>query len=509
MKAIAIIRTSTDRQEVESQKKEVIELAKLDGYTEDNIIVIGEAGASAIKEDDKYKENLGKMKELILSDSSIKAVYAWAIDRIGRREVTLFEVKEFLIKNNVNLVIKNPSLRLFNPDGTVNSGVELAFSLFATMAKQEMEQKKERFQRAKKRLASEGRWLGGKLGYGYKVQDGFIVLHHEEAKMIRDMFNLYSTGKYSFMTLTEELNLRGYKDRLGKPLHFNYIGKLLRETRYKGYSTKNSLCKDYIAITDESTWNKCQEVRNGNLKESTKTRESKHIHYAIGLLECTECGHKYTADGIRYRCIYDDKRYRDKCHVGLGINIEGLDNILEIAIEPIHKKYIGELNKESIGEYQEKIDVLEKKIGTLRERMYDIPMKKKRVQDGYEKGIYTEKEWDEKVGRLIKEQIDLQAQIDIYSEEIDNYIATIDDLENDRGTTEVIDYGLKTDRKERMKEIIHRHTKTIHIYRVEPKDKIEMKNYGKCSIRVEIILKNGETLEYIYNTRKDLTIRLA
>lgn len=41
MKAIAIIRTSTDRQEVESQKKEVIELAKLDGYTEDNIIVIG------------------------------------------------------------------------------------------------------------------------------------------------------------------------------------------------------------------------------------------------------------------------------------------------------------------------------------------------------------------------------------------------------------------------------------------------------------------------------------
>lgn len=499
MKAIAIIRTSTDRQEVESQKKEVIELAKGDGFEEKDIIVIGDKGASAIKEDEKYKQNLALMKSYITTDSEITTVYAWAIDRIGRREVTLFEVKEFLIKNKVNLVIKNPSLRLFNPDGTVNSGVELAFSLFATMAKQEMEQKKERFARAKKRLSSEGKWCGGKLAYGYTVDsNGYIVIEESEAKIIREVFSLYASGKYSTNSLAKEINSRGYL-RNGKPFGFNYLTKILRETRYKGYSSKNSMRKTYKAIIDEETWNKCEEVRKGNICESKKAIPENIRHYALGLLKCSECGHNYTVDGIRYRCVYDDPKW-NKCKVGLGINKDGLDDILEEFIEPIHKKYIGELNEESRQEYIEKIAILEQKIETLRKKSYDLPMKKRRVQEGYENGIYTDKEYKEKIGRLIKEDIDIAAEIGIYTEEIDNYNGIIEDLQEGRETEETIDYGLKTDKVKRYREIIRKHIKEIRISRVEP-----CKEYGKCSVKVEITLKNDEKHYYIYNNRMRLS----
>lgn len=491
MKAIVIIRTSTDKQEVESQKKEVIELAKSDGFTEDNIIVIGDKGASAIKEDEKYKQNISLLKSYITSDKDISCVYAWAIDRLGRREVTLFELKEYLINHKVNLIIKNPSLVLFNPDGSVNSGMEIAFSLFATMSKQEMEMKNARFKRAKDRMRAEGKWVGGKLGYGYVVDsNGYIVLDKNEAKILKEMYELYSTGKYSSWTLYEELTMRGYKDRGNRLFNFNRIAKLLRNPRYK-------------ELVGEDIWNKCEEVRKGRIQDTTKTRESKYIHYGIGLIVCTECGHKFTADGHRYRCTHDNKKF-DDCNVGIGMNIEGLDNILEEAITPIHEKYMSELGKESIKEFTEKIAILEKKVEVLREKLYDIPMRKRRVQEGYENNIYNEKEWKDKIARLTKEGIDLQAKISIALDEIENYRESIEDLSSGSGTTETLDYGMKEDRRLRMKEIIHRHTKLIHVYRVKPE---EEKQYGKMGVRIEIILKNGETLWYIYNNRKKMAIR--
>ena len=134
-KIIALVRTSTDKQEVESQITEVKNYILCDGYTDENIIVVGGSGASAIKIDEAYRKNINTVYNLI-DEGNITAVYAFAIDRIGRNEEVLFHFKNYLVANAVQLVICNPSLRLLNEDGSVNGGVELAFSLFATTAKQ-------------------------------------------------------------------------------------------------------------------------------------------------------------------------------------------------------------------------------------------------------------------------------------------------------------------------------------------------------------------------------------
>ena len=64
-KVIAIIRTSTIQQEIESQKQEVLAMALADGYSEKEIVVIGKQGASAIKVDEAYKENMYQVYNLI------------------------------------------------------------------------------------------------------------------------------------------------------------------------------------------------------------------------------------------------------------------------------------------------------------------------------------------------------------------------------------------------------------------------------------------------------------
>ena len=152
-KVIALIRTSTEKQEVESQKRELIEYILKDGINEDDIIIVGQKGASAIKLDEAYKRNLDIVYKHI-DEGNISAVYAWHLDRIGRNEEVLMNFKYKLIDNKVQLVIKNPSLRLLDEDGSVNAGMEMAFSLFATMAKQEMGTKARRFERAKRRMVA-------------------------------------------------------------------------------------------------------------------------------------------------------------------------------------------------------------------------------------------------------------------------------------------------------------------------------------------------------------------
>ena len=107
-KAIAIIRTSTEQQEIDSQKAEVLSLATAAGYTIDEIEVVGKKGASAINVDEAYRENLIDVYELIESEH-IEAVFAWAIDRIGRQEEILMQLKNRLISKKIQLVIKNPS----------------------------------------------------------------------------------------------------------------------------------------------------------------------------------------------------------------------------------------------------------------------------------------------------------------------------------------------------------------------------------------------------------------
>ena len=57
-KVITLVRTSTTKQEIDSQIFDNLEHLKKMGYEEDEIIIIGCAGASAIKIDEQYKKNI-------------------------------------------------------------------------------------------------------------------------------------------------------------------------------------------------------------------------------------------------------------------------------------------------------------------------------------------------------------------------------------------------------------------------------------------------------------------
>lgn len=273
MRNIVIFRTSTVKQEAEEQRKETLEYAR--SFNADNIIEVGGTGLSAIKLDEEYVRNIDKICDLV-DEGDIECIYAWSIDRIGRNEELLMRFKNKLIEKKVQLRIKNPSLYLLNDDGSVNSGMEIAFSLFATMSKQEMMIKKERFKRSKKRNKEQKRYNGGKIKFGYAVDDdGYYIPSPVNAPHVRDIFNLYAFS----------------------PVSINYLAKLyiskgvLPDSEVNANSLINRMLKDkgyigqtfYPRLVDDSTFEAVQE----KLKEfriQPKVKYKVTPYYCQGLI---------------------------------------------------------------------------------------------------------------------------------------------------------------------------------------------------------------------------------
>jgi len=418
MAVIALIRTSTISQEVESQRDELLNFIKQDGINEKNIIVVGQAGASAIKVDDAYKRNINEVYRLI-DEGNITAVYAWAIDRIGRQEEILFAFKNKLIEKRIQLVIKNPNLKLLDNDGKVNSGMEMAFSLFATMAKQEMESKKARFERAKRRNAENSKYNGGRVHYGYLADnDGKIIVNDDEAKLIELIYNLYASGEYSTTTLTKELQNRGYKMR-GKNISLHFVTNMLNSTAFIGYSIYNKYevvngrktnkilytqKRTYPRIISDDLFNKVQERLKANHKGDI-TKQTKHIHLASKLILCPTCGRHWFASNRAYQCI--GHKYHGQnlhgyttCPNGESISIEWLDVAVWSVAKKCEMEYIYNFTESKAEEAKKQIEVNNQKITTIESKLTKIDDRRKRIAVMYIEGEITKEEQTKQAYRI-------------------------------------------------------------------------------------------------------------
>ena len=170
-KAIIWGRVSTTQQEVETQVAELVTMALADGYRRENLIILKSVGASAIKQNERYKREVNNLISTMDNDSSVKCVYVWEISRIARVELTFYKMKDYFVKNKVQLIVKTPEMHLLNDDGEVDPAQEIVMSVMITLAKQEMEITKKRMKRGKERSQTHGKFGGGHLVYGYCIDD--------------------------------------------------------------------------------------------------------------------------------------------------------------------------------------------------------------------------------------------------------------------------------------------------------------------------------------------------
>lgn len=284
-KVIIFCRVSTDKQEVESQLKETKEYAISLGYNEKDFLYISSVGASAASCNALYKQTIQQLTDFILS-GEISAVVVYHLNRIARNDVIAMEIKQLLIENKVQLHVKEPTISLLNVDGSVNSGAELCFSLFATMNKQNAIELKAKTLRGKRAKKNKGFYIGGRLPLGYTVVDGVVCIDEEKRYIVELIYKLYLEG-LSTRKIAIELIERRDIDLMTQ----TGVTKILNNTKYFDGT--------YPPIIDKATFDKVQQLKSKN----TVSRQHKHYFFCSRKIVC-QCGlnFSYTLVSNLYSC---------------------------------------------------------------------------------------------------------------------------------------------------------------------------------------------------------------
>jgi len=520
-KVILLVRVSTKYQSYKEQKAELIEYVERDGYTTDEMEIIEDKESTKLS--DEERQGLTKMYAAINNpNNQIEAVYCWELSRISRRPQSLYGVRDRLLRDKINLIAKHENFKLLNKEKELDKNSNIMLGFYISMCENEIHTKVERTKRVKTQKASEGLFTGGKyIKYGYKVNEKTkeYEIDEEKAQIIRECFELYSTGKYGLNTLYKEMIKKGYN------VNIYQVQRIVTSPEYKGGIREgytqiqkrkkqkkdrviNHYSRKYPQIIPIVLYNKCREIAKQN---NTNIDKSKNIYYAHKLIKCTSCGAYLVAakHTVQYQC---PKKYsplsKVVCNASDRINVNTIDSLLWFLTKEKESIFIIKQSKEEVIKYQTEIDNYQLKLDAIENRINVIKEKKKKdLRKQISENIMNDIELNLLIEKTIIEQkIEIENERITWESEINRLNKLINDIENQNKKYSDILY-IKLDDAERKKQIlkdlnsitdenikydlIHKHIKEVILSN-------KKKNYTK---QIDVYYHLHERETYYYDFR--------
>ncbi|MCB2354716.1 recombinase family protein [Clostridium estertheticum] len=244
----------------------------------------------------------------MIKDSSLglfNTVIVHKLDRFSRDKYDSVVYKRKLKSNGVRLVSIVENLDGSPESIILESVIEgMAQYYSANLAREVMKGMKE--------TAYQARHTGGQPPLGYDVnEEKKYIINDAGAEVVRKIFDMYING-YSYASIIDNLNDRGYKTRLGNSFGKNSIYSILDNEKYSGvyifnktskkdaFGKRNShLSKDdsevirvdggMPAIISKETYQKAKEMMVAR-KRAPGANKAKEIYLLSGLIFCGECG---------------------------------------------------------------------------------------------------------------------------------------------------------------------------------------------------------------------------
>ena len=430
---VLFVRVSTLGQQLESQEDSLRRAALADGHSESDFIIIGNK-ESAIKLSEEEREGLNELKRVIESEV-VSCIYISELSRLSRRPQILYSIREQLLQKRIQLKCLHPQFTLLTEDRTkYDATANIIFSLFGALAEQEMLEKKERFARGKRRKADEGKYNGGAIPFGYRIdaaQDNLIVVDDEDSKIVKMIFDMYESG-FSQPKLAREMAETGHAD-----VTISMINNILNNESYCGVKRKSKMAsyeRAYPPIITVEQYQRCRQIAETN---NSTINKAKNIYFAKHLVKCPTCGAYWSAGGSKasYHCPVAYKamsvwKYehhkKDKCTNKTSFSINILDSILwHVAIEK-EAYYIEQASQEKIDGYKQEAKNIEAKLANIQPRIDELNAKKERLRemyvDGMKKETYDKKsrEISEKIKAIMSERIRYRDELKHIEDTIEN-----------------------------------------------------------------------------------------
>lgn len=164
----------------------------------------------------------------MLRDSSKKAwsyVIVYKLDRFSRDKYETAMHRHTLKSNGVKLVSAMENI----PD--TPEGIILE-SLLEGMNQYYSAELSQKVTRGMRETRNKGNFPGGTVMYGYRVENRKVVIHEDEAQIVRRIFTEYANGKLG-KTIIDELNEQGVLYR-GKPFAKTTFYRMITNEKYAG-----------------------------------------------------------------------------------------------------------------------------------------------------------------------------------------------------------------------------------------------------------------------------------
>ena len=177
------------------------------------------------------------------------------ISRFSRNTFDSIKYTRELLSYGVFVLFVNDNINTALPDS------ELRLTIMASMAQDEIRRLSERVKFGMRRATLRGEILGNDMLYGYKKnkKTGNLCIVHDEAMLVRRLFELYAIDGLSLSCICKIFNSEGLRTSQGSKWCVSTISRMIENPKYKGfYCAKKTEVIDYmtkkVKYLDKSDW---------------------------------------------------------------------------------------------------------------------------------------------------------------------------------------------------------------------------------------------------------------
>lgn len=235
------------------------------------------------------------------------------ITRFARNTLDSIQYTRDLLACGVGVFFQNDSINTLDEDS------ELRLTIMSGIAQDELRKLSSRIKFGHQEAIKKNVVLGNSRIFGYRKDNKRLVIDEKEAEMVRELFTLYATDKYSMKQLEEIFWDKGYRNNNGKKICHSTMSNTISNPKYKGYYVGNKvkvvdmftkkqkflppeewvMFKDETgeivpAIVSEELWEQANIVLKRRSRD-VKNRQNlcNHPNLLTGKMYCTHCGKLY------------------------------------------------------------------------------------------------------------------------------------------------------------------------------------------------------------------------
>jgi site-specific DNA recombinase len=258
----------------------------------------------------------------------IDLVVVYKVDRLSRSLLDFAQVMHRFDQAGVAFVSVTQNFSTADAMGRLTLNMLMSFAEF------EREMIAERTRDKMAAARKKGKWIGGRVPLGYRIDGRKLAIDEEEAAQVREIFRVYEEER-SLVATADVLNDCGWRTKLcitktgkrfgGLPWDKKSIYRQLTNVIYIGKVDfqDESYTGEHEAIIDETTFERVRKLLGRQGSEGQAARRRRHDFLLGGLLRCRVCGSHMTPTWSRkagreyryYVCTKVERSGRSACPV--------------------------------------------------------------------------------------------------------------------------------------------------------------------------------------------------